>query len=319
MHLDPFSPSFKALWEVLGDYRLGAFSESAAKEQVLANPWAGPEFAYDLLHNAIQRRDIVRASENDEIDADVTTGRQLFSPPRLLWKDEPCFELSISPEPPSWLEDEAYTLVVSDGQRIPVRRIDENYEMVGVGNTLLVSAWLRSVSIDVLLKRVSILSDRIEIDFSPKSELAFYRLSDGRIFEPWEELPKGAAPFSVLHRVQARIEPSPTEFRVVLGGDWLLSAYRQGLPSDLRLYSGEQLVWQREESSPDGKEGAIIEARVVCDGGKWGDFKQFSVLGIPAHLRPVQVIVGDQVCPLISDLSLANSKLEVKSAVWWTW
>lgn len=225
----------------------------------------------------------------------------LFSPPKLLWKNEPYFELSLSPELPPWLEDYAYTLVVSDGQRIPIRRTNDIYEMVGVGKTLVVSALLRSIGIDVLQRRVSVLPDKIEIDFRPKSDLAFYRLSDGRMFEPWEDLPKGPVPFAVLHRLHDRLTPASSEFSLVLAEEWQLSAYRDGMPSDLCLYSGQGRVWQRAEPLTDRKENGSVEARITCVGGKWGEQKHFLVAGMPPNLRPVEAIIGTQRCPLVSD------------------
>jgi hypothetical protein len=298
-----FSPSFAALWEALGDYRIGARAEREVRKLLVSSPWAGPAFAEELLANAIQRREIVRATENAELESITGSVSSLFAPPRLLWKDEQYFEISFSPEPPPWLDDPAYTLVVSDGQRMPIRRVDDSYEMAGVGSTLVVSARLQSVSIDVLQGRVSVLPDKIEIDFRPKSDLVFYRLSDGRRFDPWDDLPRGAVPFAVLHQVHARLEPPAWEFSLVLGGDWLLSAYRQGMPADLCLYSDQQIVWQRAEASADRREGDASGTRIMCDGGKWGEEKSFTVLGVPPHLRPVKAIIGTQMCPLASDVS----------------
>lgn len=298
---DLFSPTFAAVWEALGDYRIGARAEREVRKLLVSNPWAGPEFAEELLASAIQRREIVRASERTESESIPGAVSSLFLRPKLLWKDEPYFELSISPEPPPWLEASAYTLVVSDGQRIPIRRVDDMYEMVGVGSTLVISARLQSIGIDVLHRRVSVLPDKIEIDFRPKSDLAFYRLSDGRMFEPWDDLPKGPVPFAVLHRVHDRLEPATSEFSLVFAGEWQLSAYRQGMPSDLCLDSGQERVWQRAEPLADRKENEGVEARITCDGGKWGERKHFLVAGLPPNLRPVEAIIGTQICPLVSD------------------
>jgi hypothetical protein len=298
---DLFSPSFAALWEALSDYRIGARSEREVRKLLVSNPWAGPDIAEELLANAIQRREIVRVSEDAGLETIPGSVSALFSRPRLLWRDEPYFELSISPEAPPWLEDSAYTLVVSDGQRMPIRRVDDSYEMAGVGSTLVVSARLQTIGIDVMQKRVSVLPDKIEIDFRPKSEVAFYRLSDGRMFDPWDDLPKGATPFAVLHQLNARLEPPASEFSLVLGGDWRLSAYRQGMPPDLCLYSGQGMVWQRAEPLADRKESDAFETRIICDGGKWGERKSFLVLGLPPHVRPVEAIIGAEICPLTSD------------------
>jgi hypothetical protein len=298
---DLFSPSFSALWEALGDYRIGARAETEVSKLLVSSPWAGQEFAEELLACSIQRREIVRASESTEPESIPGSVSSLFSPPKLLWRDEPYFELSISPEPPPWLEDSAYTLVVSDGQRMPIRRVEGVYEMAGVGRTLVVSARLQSVGIDVLQRRVSILPDKIEIDFRPKSEVAFYRLSDGRMFDPWDDLPKGQVPFAVLHRVHDHLEPPTSEFRLVLAGEWQLSAYRQGMPPDLCLNSGQQIVWQRAEPSTDHKESEGFGTRITCDGGKWGERKRFLVAGSPPNVRPVKAIIGTQLCPLVAD------------------
>jgi hypothetical protein len=113
--------------------------------------------------------------------------------------------------------------------------------------------------------------------------------------------------------LQDHLEPSTSEFSIVLGGEGRLSGYRQGIPVDLCLYSGEQIIWQRAEPSSDIKEGDGIRARITCDGGRWGEQKRFLVAGLPPSLRPVVAIIGAQLCPLVSnDLGQVTGRITLE-------
>jgi len=282
-----YSASFAELWHTLQEFRWGTLSREEALGPISNNPWvssAGPDNALDL---AASHRDVQRADE-----AVVPENESLLAPPRLSTSgDEPCFEITLSRKPPSWMTAPRYVLVLGKQARWQVSR-NAGGEYVIEAERAVLPPVEPVLPVDLLLNGRSVLPEPLSLElYGEHEEIVAFHLSTGRKLDIWEAM-EPSRPCALLCAHDIVLDPSSPEWRMLFGGDRVLWLYRRGLPAELTATLAGELLWTPVEQ-PTPKAANQFEPVVRCRGGSWGDAVRVHA-DLEPGIEPRKLHIGNQ-------------------------
>ena len=279
--------SFSEFWQTLQKFRWQQLSPEQARKALARSPWVIPSEIEDLLNAAKSRPEVIR-SEHDP-DSDLIQARdRLIESPLLTWRDEPRFELPINTRC-QWLAESRYVLVLDSVRRIPLTRNREEYTLDLPGGKLEVDLREAIVTVDLQRCQASCLSEPLAIRLAPEEyDFAFYGPNGGMLRYREERFDSNRG-YLLLSRRECTVtvEPDESHVRRVFQGEWIIRAYLHGLPDGLEIQKEGHVIWAVPQQSPRTAI-ALEKPKVVCVGGRWGDFADFILHsfdeGDPTHL-----------------------------------
>jgi len=300
------SESFGEFWRTLQRYRAGQISHLQATSALKGNPWVFASEIESVLSAAIDRRDLPRSGES-LIDTSAEGADRLLGAPLLSWRREtPVFEIPLRTGS-RWLTEPRYVLVLYNGKRVTATRRDGEYRLEG---KLEVDLTTHEVTIDLRLNQVSCLPKPLSITLTPEdTEFVFYDLASGESLPGGNEKFIQCHPYALLARSSLETTVETHEMRRVFDGEWILSAYRNGIPPSLEILRNGQVVWTTRDISEPSNGRLAPKFRAACAGGRWGEPATFTVEPIPEMTATHLLICGRRIPLEMSTAGICRASL----------
>ena len=288
---DLSSREFCRAWLTLGELRRGLKDESSARADLANNPW----IACDASDPELQL--VINASQAHQRELDVEPDQpssvsEILRRKSLRWlSDEPVIEFDVASAWPEEFTELEYVIDVKGFHRAVARR-DERGEYA-VDREILLPLVERTMRVDILSHDESVIGQEIQLQLcDDEEEILLFDLTKRKQVDIWDEQLNLKRAYEILCKSDLCLSPEATRSRRVLGGGWTLHSFPIGLPADLRIQLGDQLLWtvpttesqkSTNEQSPD----------VVCLGGVIG---AQSVIRVQKSIAPnvVGIYVGKQ-------------------------
>jgi hypothetical protein len=291
------SQSFAEFWRTLQRYRSEQLPLQKAKTILIGNPWVAQAEIETVLTAALERRDVQRMSGQEDCGDDQAD--RLFDPPLLRWSgDAPRFELSLRPRS-RWLTEPRYVLVLNGVRHVPITRQSDEYRFESPCGVLEIDLTSEVATLDLRRRQVSCMAEPLSLVLHPESsDFAFYDLSNGERLAYGDETLKPNHGYALLSKSTLTINEEALEMRRVFGGDWIIRAFRNGVPKSLEIRRDGALIWNAPEDPRDsGPARQLPRARVSCGGGRWGE-KVSLTIQAPSEFLPTHLILDGERTPL---------------------
>ncbi len=289
-----YSPTFAAFWMVLQRYRWGSLDQGQAVISLSGNPWIQTEDLQELLAATKSSRYVELVSSSLLSGWDQTQAVSILTEPRLRWfAAVPVFELALLPSPPVWMDGERYILTIID-QRIPILKTEAGWRLDNLEGRVAVEPTHPVLQVDLIQRGVSALGEALEIHLVPRQEpFVIYDLASGTRIDPTKGGFDFRRPAAVLHQSGISIVPSPKEYFRAFQGEWIFSAFREGLSPDLEIRDGDLIIWSPPSPEMENRTQATLFHRLTVSsgGGWWGEIVPVSV---NSDLQLLRIRVGNQ-------------------------
>jgi hypothetical protein len=295
-----YSERFATLWHTLQRYRWGFCSRHEAEAGIRGNPWIFDEDPQVILDAAVSRRESERGPATAEEQNEPACA--LLLPPALRWSGGgPSFEIRLNATPPSWLRNSRYVLTIG-AQRLPIIREESGWKSAGLTDSLEVDLSQTSIKVDLLEKGTSVLGDQILLSLAPEVDsFSMYDLGTGRRLDLTVSGAELSRPIAIICRQNLSLSCTSGEFCRVFDGDWICWAFRDGLPSDLKIQDG-LILWATASVAKDKNTGVTSSPSILVHspGGWWGEEVPLAVRA-PGEQQLRAIRIGDQVFTLSRD------------------
>ena len=290
-----YSRTFSSLWMVLQRYRWGSLDRRDAEAALECNSWISSKDTREILAAASKRDTQHEASDQENVNGQVTAC-SVLTEPRLRWTNEaPVFEIGLQSTPPAWMDGQRYILAITN-QRVPILRTGAEWRMDNAGGAVVVEPIQPVLQADLIQRGVSTLESPLDIPLTPHPDpLAIYDLSTGRRIDHTLSGKELNRPTAILCRAGSTLCPSSREFYRAFQDEWIFWAFRSGLPANLEIRDGGLAIWSAASTVREDKAETARSRRMAVSsfGGWWGETVRMSVAAAPG-LQLLRVRLGGQ-------------------------